>query len=150
MRSKGFKLQIRHPNPYILHKKDKPLKRLPLKINREYIQESYRVSTNRKFILKGLIHRLTQPENQCKIFRVKSTWTTGEENKLTNEASARDVGTSWDASWGLNHGWEPFMWYLANIGPGRHHSGNLHINLLALVGVPNQKHWLPLHLGQTS
>lgn len=111
MRSKGFKLQIRHPNPQILHKKDKSLKCLPLKINREYIQESYRVSTNRKFILKGLIHRLTQPENQCKIFRVKSTWTTGEENKLTNEASARDVGTSWDASWGLNHCWEPFMWF---------------------------------------
>ena len=41
----------------------------------------------------------------------KITWTTGEENKLTNEASARDVGTSWDASWGLNHCWEPFMWF---------------------------------------
>ena len=111
MRSKGFRLQIRHPNPQILHKKDKPLKRLPLKINREYIQERYRDSTNRKFILKGLIHRLTQPENHCKIFGVKSTWTTGEENKLTNETSASDVGTSWDASWGLNHCWEPFMWF---------------------------------------
>lgn len=39
LRSKRLKLHIRHPNPYILYRRDKPPKHLALKTNREYIQK---------------------------------------------------------------------------------------------------------------
>ena len=41
-RSRVFELHIRHPGPYIQHKREETLKQLALKINRECTQGNYR------------------------------------------------------------------------------------------------------------
>lgn len=107
LRDKGFEL---HTNPQVLHRKYEPSKDLALKINREYVQENYRASGNRKYTLKGLTHKFTVPENQCKNNRLESPWTISERDILINlEATAGEAGTSQDTSQGLSHWQEPFM-----------------------------------------
>ena len=59
---------------------------------------------NRKPALKGLTHRLTQPENQCKNTILKITWTIGEGDPFTNlEVHTKEKGNSQDVFWKLRH-----------------------------------------------
>ena len=59
MRSKQFKSHMRHTNPLMLHRREKPPKHFALKTAWEHTQRDHRTAENRKPTLKKRIHRLT-------------------------------------------------------------------------------------------
>lgn len=85
-------------------------KYLTLKTNGNYVQENYRTRGSGKLSLNASVVKLTQPPNQCKNTRLKSTWTTGEAGPFINfEASARDAKPIWGASQVQRHWQEPLL-----------------------------------------
>ena len=52
--------------------------------NMEYVQKNYRTAGNRKPTFKGPMCKFTWCANQHKNTKLKSAWTTGEEDPLTN------------------------------------------------------------------
>ena len=110
----GFRFHVSHCNPQILCRRDKPLKYLTLKTNGNYVQENYRTRGSGKLSLNASVVKLTQPQNQCKNTRLKSTWTTGEVDPFINfEASAREAKPTWGASQVQRHRQEPLLQFQA-------------------------------------
>lgn len=131
LKSKGFELHIRHSQHLDpAQERWAPLKHLPLKTNGTYDQENYRTAENRNPVLKGLMHGLTSPPNQCKSTRSRSVQTVNEGDPHINfEVSAGGAGTRWDASLGtetLAGGSYVLSGYLGSIVAFGHQFGILH------------------------
>lgn len=103
-----------------------------------------------KLSLNASVVKLTQPPNQCKNTRLKSTWTTGEAGPFINfEASARDAKPIWGASQVQRHWQEPLLQFwaalLIQVLAGQHFK-KYSSNLLMQVGVPLLRACPPLTL----
>lgn len=61
-----IELHIKHPKPFILHRRDKSPIHWALKIKGDYVQENYKTVENPKPALTGLMHRFTQFRKQQK------------------------------------------------------------------------------------
>lgn len=110
LRFKGFKCHITHPRPWNLHKKDEPPKCLALKTSRACVWENQTALENQASAFKGLMHRLTHSESQCRGSSLKSAWDICEGDTLTNRgAYAGGTGVCCNSLWGWGHWRMPFF-----------------------------------------
>ena len=90
---------IRHLNPQILHKRNKPPKWQALKNTGDYVQGNHRTVGNKQPSLKGLMHR-NSPQDSAQNINLKSTYTICEKDPLINlKSPAKEGGNYQDFLW---------------------------------------------------